>query len=222
MTRCARARCSGGALLRADGVVLWLSASAGLLLSGWLRPADGPRSLGPPAAPSAADPDRVCLSYYGELVPNSAIAKVSLSWHRLHQGLLHVRDGLPAHSVLLAAALLSVVLVGRRVPRARVLVPLATSLGWTAYLALVGGDIFPGWRQLLLAFVPLWLLLADGAEEAARHLRGRADVLLVPWAVVLALHFQLGLRDPENLRAKRELWEWDDQPVGTELRQAFG
>jgi hypothetical protein len=124
--------------------------------------------------------------------------------------------------VLVALAAVAAVMVAGSVPRERIAVPCTLMVTWTAYVALVGGDIFPGWRQLLFVLVPLGLLVAEGAEEAQKHwgrLAGWGMLLLLPLAY---WHFVRQMGDPENQRAKSERWEWDGYAVGDVLRRAFG
>jgi len=213
------------ALLRADGVVLFAGATLGRFLT-----QDG-RRVGLRAALAwFAFPVTFLLaqlafrwSYYGELVPNTAVAKVSFSVHRLVQGLEHVATGLRPLSLLLITAGFAVALVWRRVPRTVIVPPLVTALVWMVYLASVGGDIFPGWRQLSLAIVPLCLLVADGgATLFARDAETRSPKTALLLLSILVAHLTLQFRDAENRRAKNELWEWDGLPIGTTLRQAFG
>jgi hypothetical protein len=103
----------------------------------------------------------------------------------------------------------------------RVLPPFVVLVGWSSYIALVGGDIFPGWRQLVPSVVALGMLLTEGADAASRRLRFGVPVVIglsVP-VLVFALIFQTA--DRENVRAKNELWEFDGRPLGYLLKKAF-
>jgi hypothetical protein len=210
------------ALLRADGVVLVCCAAAGFVLGS--RSVAGLRgafvfAIVPALALGAQLVFR--LSYYGAWVPNTALAKVSLTSHRLVQGLEHVMNGLMPLAPVLALAALVPFLV-RGPARRRALLLWTAALGWWAYVALVGGDIFPGWRQVLLGLVPVAFLLAEGGawvrDRASRD--GLANPLVL-WASAIAAMVWLGYRDGENRRAKNELWEWSGLPLGRALKQGF-
>jgi len=215
----------GGALvlLRADGMVLVGALGLGLLLAQPGR--DGLRRMvvfG--LLPAALLGGQLLFrrAYYGTWVPNTALAKVSFNFERLMLGLTHLGNGLLALVVMVvavAAALTVIVRAG--VPRRRWLPPLAMAVIWCAYLVSVGGDIFPGWRQLALAVVPLALLVAEAASALAPTLRRRLPVALA-WAAALGGHLFWQGRDPENIRAKNEMWEWGGLPIGTALKTAFG
>lgn len=211
-------------LLRADGPGLFLAASVGRYAAppayreGWrglLRWLSFPvLMLGGQLLFRQA--------YYGEWVPNTAVAKVSLSWFRVQQGLEHVATGYLAIAVLAALALLGAFWGLFKIP-ARALIPLSVAVAWPAYVALVGGDIFPGWRQLLPGMAPLGLLVADLGEGLLPRVRGyagRAGLSLL-WGGLLYGHWALQWHDSENKRAKAELWEWAGLPMGRALKATF-
>jgi arabinofuranosyltransferase len=211
------------ALLRADGIVLVLGAASGFALAGRLR-------LRVLAATGIALSIPLGLlglvllfryGYYGTLVPNTALAKVSFNTERLLGGLYYLRDG---YRPLLPAVALTLVLfvTGFRGMRAeRWLPPLTVLVGWSLYLALVGGDIFPGWRQLVPAVVALGMVLAEAADATSVRFRFGEGIVAAVAVPVLAVGLLVQNGDRENLRAKNELWTHDGRPVGLLLRRAF-
>lgn len=212
------------ALLRADGVVLVFAAVLAAFLCGGFSL----RSLGR-AALLASLPVLVLLlqlafrvAYYGETVPNTALAKVNFNRERLLQGWHYVIGGAtPLWPMLLLCALLC--LAGARgLKRERWVPALLMTLGWSAYQVLVGGDIFPAWRQLLPAIVPVGYLIAEGAEAASA--RWRYGALAAPIAAVPLLAFGLRLQtaDGGNRRGVTERWEFGGYSVGPLLARAFG
>lgn len=208
------------ALLRADGVVLVAAAALAALVS-W-------RSLRATATlvamPAIAVVGQVVfrVAYYGALVPNTAVAKVAFNHERLLHGLHYVANGArPLWPMLVVAALLCIA-GARGLARERWVPALSMTLAWTAYQALVGGDIFPGWRQLLPAIVPVATLIAEGAEATGKRWRYgalAAPVVAVPLLVV-GLFVQTS--DGENRRAVAERWEFDGAAIGPLLARAFG
>jgi hypothetical protein len=209
-------------LLRADGAVLVASMVLGVGIA-MGRPARAARA----AVLTAVIPVVAFLAqlgfrvvYYGDFVPNTARAKVALTAARLAQGVSHVGQGLRPLVVGLALVLIAAVLAGRGWRR-RVVVPLVLAVGWLSYQMFVGGDIFPGWRQVLLGIVPLAFVLAAGAERVARstQLSPLLALGLVPFAI---LHVNVQMGDSENRRAVSERWEWDGLSVGPLMRRAFG
>jgi arabinofuranosyltransferase len=209
-------------LLRADGAVLVAALAAGFCLSSrfaWATLRDLALLVGPATALWASQM-LFRIWYYGDFIPNTARVKVALNEARLLVGLNHVKAGLAP--LLPALGLLLLLLFLTRGKRAYRVVPAITLfIGWTTYVVFVGGDIFPGWRQLLLGLVPLGFALATLGERALRQ--QQATPLL--WSLVLLVLFggQLNaqMKDSENVRAKKERWEWEGYSVGPALKRAF-
>ncbi len=152
-------------------------------------------------------------------MPNTARVKLAVNASRLQKGLGYVGHGYAAIGVLLFAALLATWFL-RRCGRATLLVSWTLVAGWTLYLLAIGGDIFPGWRQLVFVFPPLCTLLAEAAEQLADRLHRTVPLALaaLPFA---AGHVFLQRADGENRRADAERWEWDGRSVGRVLKTAF-
>jgi hypothetical protein len=159
--------------------------------------------------------------YYGDLIPNTARAKVALTSQRFDSGLNYLSEAtLPLLGVVLPSVLAVVAAAALREHRRRCVFLVAPLVSWCAYLAVVGGDIFPARRQLLPALAIMALLIAIGFELAVLRL-GRATALR--WLVVsCALHYACTNADPENQRVASERWEWPGEPLGNLLKQAFG
>ncbi len=209
------------ALSRADGIVLVAGCVVGSLFAGGLslRSLRHSLALVLPAAVAVGGQLIFRIAYYGDYVPNTARAKVAFRWERVSFGWEHVSTGVLASGVGLAFALVLATQVGRKSAR-RLWPPLMMCLFWMVYLVSVGGDIFPGWRQLLLGVAPLAFVAAAGAERLARRYRFHVAWILVP-VVVFGAHVHVQMRDSENQRAKLERWEWDGLSIGPLLKTAF-
>ena len=213
------------ALLRADGIVLVSFALLGALLAApsGRRWATLPRLFmtGLPTAAAVAGQTVFRRVYYGQWQPNTAIAKLAFNRQRLVMGLRHLQSGYQAIAVLLALSFVATFFLVRRRARTVVTIPWCIVIGWTVYLGVVGGDIFPGWRQLLLVLPPLALIVAEAGEHWTEEAdRWRLGVFAAVTLGFLGLHLRLQ-RNSENQRAKDEVWEWDGLGVGTLLKQAF-
>lgn len=162
------------------------------------------------------------LAYYGDWIPNTAHVKAHLTAQRLQEGLAyHWRAaqslwplGMLAASGLVAGA------AGHR--RRESVVYLLCLTAWLAYVASVGGDIFPAYRHWVPAVVVLAFLCANGIDWLARGPRPRVTATWASATGLLALLLQLQMADPENLRATTERWEWDGEVIGTLFRTGFG
>ena len=163
------------------------------------------------------------LWYYGEWVPNTALVKFHPSGTHALGGLAYLgRGALPALPFLALAALAAYACLRHHHARARVVLLVTLAGAWAAYVASIGGDIFPSWRH----FVPFYVLLALLIAEGGAWLAGRADArtyraATLAAALALALFTFLQYRDAENFRAVSERWEWDAEPVGLLFKKAF-
>jgi hypothetical protein len=145
------------------------------------------------------------LVVHGDWLPNTARAKVELSPGRLVGGLEWVLEALVHNGVLVALALLAAV----QVPRARPAVGVAGI--WCAYVAFVGGDLFNGYRQLVVVLPLLALAFADGVATRAWR-----------WAPLAAVAYGLShLFLPPVTALTTPGWALAGQVPGAVLRDAF-
>jgi hypothetical protein len=217
-------------LARPDGALFTLGALAALALAG------GPRRGRARTAVALAVLPALCvlgqqafrLAYYGEWLPNTAWVKLSPSGHHLLGGLRYVGGGLlslsPLSELGLAAAAAGAFGLGApgAERRQRMRLVLVQAGLWLAYVAAVGGDIFPGHRH----FVPVVVLVAFAVADGLAWLGERRPLALPRLAAAtagsLALFTALGLRSHQSQRAIAERFEWRGQVVGQALARAFG
>jgi arabinofuranosyltransferase len=165
------------------------------------------------------------MYYYGELVPNTALVKLTPSSLRLEGGLQYLSDGVRALLPLSAVAIAA--LVGLLIPsgsRRRAAYLLITALTWSAYVAFIGGDIFPGHRHMVPVIVVLAFALTEGCSYIATSGLSRPRYLypLVALVFLLFVPFtQNQFNNKHNGRAVRERWEWEGKEVGLLLKGAF-
>ena len=213
-------------LSRLDGALFTVTAVAVVLLVGAARREAWRKALTLAALPVLFTLLQIVFrrSYYGEWVPNTALVKFTPSLKHALDGWAYIRAGAFPILPLVAAAATSVVISFRqKFMRARMILLSATLLTWTAYVILIGGDIFPAWRHFVPLIVLLVLMAAIGAEWIAGHARRvHLYVTSAVLIVLLSAFIVLQARDSENLRAISERWEWDGRSVGKLLKQAFG
>jgi hypothetical protein len=205
-------------LTRPDSPVLVVGLLCGLWCAlGWrgLAKAAG---IGLWAATAVAAQLAFRLAYYGEWVPNTARAKLALTFDRVVQGLIYVLDAV-LHLWPLCLLALVLMVVARRELR-RMLPPLGVMLLWAAYVVTIGGDSLTDRRHIVPLLVALGVLLAIGLRHA--FAQASAGILLMPMAVLaMALQITVTARDPQNLDASTERWELDGEVIGTLLKRAF-
>ena len=159
------------------------------------------------------------LAYYHDWVPNSAYAKVAFTPERIWAGVTYVSGGVYLLGLLVPALASGFVAAPSR-PRRRAIFLLTVLAVWLVYVTFIGGDFFPGHRQLVPAIVVLAFLFAISVESwMARY--GSARVL-VSGASCLAVLTVAQFLDPRNETARRERWVWDGEAVGTLFSKAFG
>jgi hypothetical protein len=100
--------------------------------------------------------------------------------------------------------------------------PWAVIVVWSLYVAVVGGDIFPGFRQLVPVLVALCFLVADEAGADWARIASQRLLILPIFALCVFLHTTQATETAENRRAQAELWEWEGLSMGRTLKAAFG
>ncbi|MDQ3806489.1 MAG: hypothetical protein M3416_21990, partial [Acidobacteriota bacterium] len=213
-------------LTRLDGPVFTAAFVAAIFLVGGLNRDSLRKAGGLALLPALFTLGQLAfrLAYYGEWIPNTALAKFNPSGKHALDGWGYLRAGAPAVTPLLAlAAPAAFVCLRDNSRRARAALILVNFAAWAAYLVAIGGDIFPAWRHFVPLLLLLALLLAEGGAWLARRVDGRvfAGVVLAAALALVPFAF-LQYKDEENFRAISERWEWDAEVVGTMLKKAFG
>lgn len=169
------------------------------------------------------------LLYYGEIVPNSALIKLTPSLHHFSLGITYILKGLIALSPFTTLVLLFVILVLLKKikidPAKRSIIIFISVQGcvWSGYVAFIGGDIFPGWRHIIPLVVLSALIIPFSVQwlemYIEKHSKGLTSLIMI---VMLGLFIFLQFSNPKNIRAKEENWEWDGQVIGKMLKTGFG
>lgn len=212
------------ALTRPDGLLFGVVAGAMLLAVGRFRRDAWRNAALLFAIPIALVAGQVLFRvlYYGDVVPNSAYAKVVLTPARLQAGYRYVRDGLWPMVGLMVPALAAIVVRWRSQCR-RVSYLALSLMSWLAYVVFIGGDIFPGRRHLV---VGVWFAAVLAGEcwswFAVRPTRTWrvAGWFLAGLSVALLAYGQTTW-DPQVTAARSERWEYDCKAAARTLRQAY-
>ncbi len=170
------------------------------------------------------------LFYYGQWLPNPALVKVSPSWLHFFAGLDYVSGGYlalrPVSDAAVIAAILFLVLrrFTGRVPSNRVIVLVLPALIWMIYVALVGGDLFPGWRHFVPVVVVAAMVLIEACRWIDRRFSAPTSMTILGLITVVGLFSFVQHQDanPENQRAIHERFEFDGQVIGLMLKSGFG
>jgi arabinofuranosyltransferase len=217
-------------LTRPDGTIFAAAVSAALLLAGWSSGWPRPAALVMRVLlwPALCFGGQLAfrLVYYGEFVPNTALVKMPRSAGRWAAGFDYLTGGFMAMAPLSFLAVASLaLLVALPRTRARGLCLSAIAVAWGAYVAFIGGDIFPAYRHFIPIVVVFAFALAGGSRAVMRGLSGRPAAAGIAAALGLAMLVPYALRqidDRQSVRAVRERWEWDCRDLALQLKSAFG
>ena len=127
------------------------------------------------------------FEYYGQLVPNTAYAKLAFTANRVLMGAAYVGWGALVNCVPLGVVvilLVRLVRVGNWEPLPRVFLALTPATVWLGYVVIIGGDAFPWNRHwlpsLVCAAFSLVILLGDEFKQGLR----RSSLALTLWACI--------------------------------------
>jgi hypothetical protein len=215
----ASALLAGVTLTRADGFIFPLLLFIGLVIAlAKRRQRLGPASLllvGPALAYLGQLAFR--LAYYHEWLPNTAYVKVSFTLHRLVTGMVYVVTANLAELSLVILAILGCVQLWRNgANRVHAILFLLLIGGTSAYLVVIGGDIFPAIRL----FLPVILMLCFAAAHASGWAWGDAGLPLKPrMATLVVLALLVAGSRVQAARAIDERWEFQNRELGLYLKQ---
>jgi hypothetical protein len=161
------------ALVRADGIALmFLLYAVSLLLSPSRKPVLVYASFSL-LLPFGQEVFR--LTYYGDLLPNTAYLKTSNWDGRYLAGLNYVLDFAKSYALLLVLALFGSLLIRER--RRLALAGLVTL--YAMYVAFVGGDAFLAFRFFVPVLPAIWALAFANLEQIVRDRRWQFAVALL-------------------------------------------
>jgi hypothetical protein len=166
------------------------------------------------------------LAYYHSAVPNTALVKLAPSLVHAQAGWRYLAGGVGLMWPFpwLAAAGVAALLLTRGA-RPRVWYPLISGLAWSGYVVLIGGDIFPAYRHLVVLMVAFAYVLADGgAVLVGRFGAGVAAQAVATLLTVAAapVYARAQISDRQTQRAVKERWEWQGRDLALVLKSAFG
>jgi arabinofuranosyltransferase len=164
------------------------------------------------------------LAYYGTLIPNTALVKISPSSFHFKTGLEYLASGLGSMKILFLFGLAAAIFAGfDREGRKRAVILLTAAAAWLAYIVFIGGDIFPGYRHLMPVVTIAAFLVLEGLIKAWNT----KPLLLINIPVLFAGFFLaifFSIIQPwefENYRAASETWEQRAMEAGRMLGHMF-
>ena len=162
------------------------------------------------------------LSYYREWIPNTARLKVKWTPSRLEGGFEYLMG---SWRVLLPIVLFAVAgLVVRKLckqPLRAAWVVLCPALFWSAYLVVIGGDIFPGRRHVTVLLVLFAILGAWAFSSLDLRDKRMGSVIVAAGIACIGTGAWWGTSDPKSTDARHERWEWEGEVSGTLFKSAW-
>lgn len=159
-------------------------------------------------------------TYYGELVPNTALVKVKITIHHiLRGGFYHVKAFFGTWLISLLGVYGMYILVFKKKNLFGFYL-LLNAIAWVSYVTLVGGDIFPAYRHyyVVLIFFTFSVILGLNAVNTI-DFNNKKIVLGVIVVVIANAFIQTKFTDNQN--AVNERWEFRGMQLGERLKSTF-
>jgi len=160
------------------------------------------------------------LAYFGDYIPNTARAKVAVSFFALRSGIAYLLDAAGTSLPIVLVAVASAILL-RRSEKARFLA--CVVVAWLGCVVLVGGDWMPAHRHLV-PVLPTIVLLASMllARQWSFPETTRRAALLVVLVALLGFHLALQAVSPSNREARGgSAWVWQCGQLASSLGAAL-
>ncbi len=159
-------------------------------------------------------------AYYGQWLPNTARVKFKPSPEHLHTGLIYLREGFLGGAPLYAVGLLCIARLFRRGQTVTALALAGSAALWSAYVAVIGGDIFAAFRH----FTPLIVI---AAFAVALDFGSFVGTIKRPWgaaviALVAAWLLVIQATCGQIRRAEFERFEWEGKDLALTLKRGLG
>lgn len=162
--------------------------------------------------------------YYGTLIPNTALVKLTPSIFHAKSGFEYMAGGLISMKILFLFALAGAVYAFfDRALRKKVIILLALILSWFAYVVFIGGDIFPGYRHMMPAIMIAVFLMLEGFIKAgyAKHKLMINIPLILAGCFFCSFYGITQSWEFQNYKAATEKWEQSAMEAGRILGSMF-
>lgn len=158
-------------------------------------------------------------SFYGELVPNTALVKVKISFHHVLLGLSYNFKAFLGTFLLSGLGLFCMIILAKR-RQLFGLYLLLTTFAWVSYVTSVGGDIFPAFRHYYVVLILLVFSIIFGLHQLNRiDLESRKTRLGLVFLLMINGIAQTRISDNRN--AIDERWEFEGMNLGNTLKETF-
>ncbi|WP_153392108.1 glycosyltransferase family protein [Chryseobacterium vaccae] len=159
-------------------------------------------------------------TYYGEIVPNTALVKVKVTLHHILRGGYYQLRAFVGTLIISSLGLYFLYILVFRKKNITGFYFLLNIAAWAGYVTSVGGDIFPANRHyyVLLIFFTFAIILGLNVSPQFNFKQKKIQSVLIPALIINAI---IQLFIPQNYRAAKERWEFRGMELGQELKNTF-
>jgi len=157
--------------------------------------------------------------FYGEWVPNTALVKVKVSLHHVLRGGFYIFKAFFGTVLLSSLGLYFLFYLMYKKKNLFGFYLLLNMVAWTAYVVLVGGDIFPAFRHYYVVLILLVFAIISGLNEMQFSFTSKS--FKVGFIAILLINPFLQLLVADNHYAIEERWEFRGMTLGNILKNTF-
>lgn len=158
-------------------------------------------------------------SFYGELVPNTALVKVKVTFHHILRGGFYNFKAFFGTLLLSGLGLASLYfLVRKKHPFGYYL--LLITAAWVGYVTMVGGDIFPAFRHYYVVLIAFTFSIIFGLSYI-KKINLESKKVSITFIFLVIVNALVQSKIPDNDRAIDERWEFRGMNLGKTLKTTF-
>jgi len=158
-------------------------------------------------------------SFYGELVPNTALVKVKITLHHVLRGGFYIFKAFFGTLLLSSLGLYCLFYLAYKKKNLFGFYLLLNLTVWTVYIITVGGDIFPAFRHYYVVLILLIFAIILGLNEMQFSFKTKS--IQIGFVIILLINPFIQLLIPDNRNAIDERWEFRGMTLGNTLKNTF-
>lgn len=159
-------------------------------------------------------------NFYGELVPNTALVKVKITFHHVIRGIYYNFRAFFGTFLLSGLGIISLYYLLFKRQNIFGFYLAMNVVVWVAYVSLVGGDIFPAFRHYYVVIILFVFAIINGLQEF-KKIKFNSKKLQVSLVLILVINLFVQTKFNDNFNAKDERWEFVGMNLGEGLKKTF-
>lgn len=160
--------------------------------------------------------------YYNEIVPNTALVKISPSIPHFIDGIYYNLRFIKSNISLFILAIISIIAC-LKYNRKNIFFYIFTLSIWLLYISFIGGDIFVAFRHHYITILILLLTITDGLKELFSAIKAKKSRLIISFAVLLLVltHIYQQITNVNYTVVRLLNWHWETKTLSDELKIYF-